>query len=60
VLAAQAPDLLEALERGEVNGPPHMISDNKIIETDRVRVKMLSKKGRKRRRGKRLRSKGCP
>jgi DDE superfamily endonuclease len=46
MLAAQAPDLLEALERAEAEGMPHLILDGKIIDTDRVRIKTLSKKGK--------------
>jgi DDE superfamily endonuclease len=46
VLAAQAPDLLAALERAEADGMPHLILDGKIIDTDRVRIKTLSKKGK--------------
>jgi len=46
VLAAQAPDLLEALERAERDGLPHLILDGKVVDTDRVRIKTVSKKGK--------------
>jgi hypothetical protein len=35
VLAAQAPDLREALERAAGQGMPHVILDGKIIPADR-------------------------
>jgi hypothetical protein len=34
MLAAQAPDLLEALERADADGTPHLILDGKIIDTE--------------------------
>jgi hypothetical protein len=43
---AQAPDLLEARERAEADGTPRLILDGKTIDTGRVRVKTLSKKGK--------------
>jgi hypothetical protein len=43
---AQAPDLLEARERAEADGTPHLILDGKTIDTGRVRVKTLSKNGK--------------
>jgi hypothetical protein len=46
VLAAQAPDLHRALERAKADGLAHLILDGKIIDTDRVREKTTSQKGR--------------
>ncbi len=46
VLAAQAPDLKQALERARADGLPHLILDGKIVETDRCREKTISAKGR--------------
>jgi hypothetical protein len=46
VLAAEAPDLHEALERAKADGLPHLILDGKIIDTDRLHLKTLSKKGK--------------
>jgi hypothetical protein len=46
VLAAQAPDLHEALERAEAEGLPHVILDGKIIPADRCREKIISVKGK--------------
>jgi hypothetical protein len=46
VLAAQAPDLHEALERAEAEGLPHVILDGKIIPADRCREKTISVKGK--------------
>ncbi|MEO3861982.1 transposase family protein [Acrocarpospora sp. B8E8] len=45
VLADQAPDLHEALERAARNGVPHLILDGKIFDTDRCRAKTTSAKG---------------
>jgi hypothetical protein len=46
VLAAQAPDLHEALQRGHDEGWSHVILDGKIVDTDRLRVKTTSRKGK--------------
>jgi DDE superfamily endonuclease len=46
VLAAQAPDLHEALERAAAEGLPHVILDGKIIPADRCREKTISVKGK--------------
>jgi hypothetical protein len=46
VLAARAPDLHDALQRGHDEGWPHVVLDGKVIDTDRLRVKTLSKKGK--------------
>ena len=45
VLAQEAPDLGEALERARDEGLPHVILDGKIIEADRCREKTISVKG---------------
>ena len=45
VLAAEAPDLHEALERANDEGLPHVILDGTIIESDRCREPVLSVKG---------------
>jgi DDE superfamily endonuclease len=45
VLAAQAPDLREALERAQDAGLPHVILDGKIVPADRCREKTISVKG---------------
>ncbi len=45
VLAAQAPDLGQALERARADGLPHLILDGKVVETDRCREKTISAKG---------------
>jgi hypothetical protein len=45
VLAAQAADLHEALERAEAEGLPHVILDGKIIPADRCKEKTISVKG---------------
>lgn len=45
VLADQAPDLHEALERAVTAGVPHLILDGKIFDTDRCRMKTTSVKG---------------
>lgn len=46
VLAAEAPDLHEALERAKVEGMPHLILDGKVVDTDRLLVKTTSVKGK--------------
>ena len=46
VLAAQAPDLHEALERAKAQGLSHLILDGKVIDTDRVTEPKLSRKGK--------------
>jgi len=46
VLAARAPDLHEALRRGHDEGWSHVVLDGKVVDTDRLRVKKLSKKGK--------------
>lgn len=46
VLDAQAPDLHEALQRGHDEGWSHVILDGKVVDTDRLRVKTTSKKGK--------------
>ena len=45
-LAAQAPELRQALERARTDGLAHLILDGKIVDTDRVRIKTTSKKGK--------------
>ena len=45
VLAEQAPDLREALERARDEGFPHVILDGKVIPADRCREKTISVKG---------------
>lgn len=45
VLAAQAPDLTEALRRVQQDGWAFVILDGKIVDTDRLRVKTISRKG---------------
>lgn len=45
VLAAQAPDLHQALERAVAEGVPHLVLDGKIVVTDRPHVKTTSRKG---------------
>jgi hypothetical protein len=45
VLAAQAPDLREALERAAGEGFSHVILDGKIVPADRCKEKTLSVKG---------------
>jgi hypothetical protein len=45
VLAQEAPELTEALERARDEGLPHVILDGKIIEADRCREKTISVKG---------------
>jgi len=46
VLAEQAPDLHAALDRAEAEGVTHLILDGKIVDTDRLHVKTISKKGK--------------
>jgi DDE superfamily endonuclease len=45
VLAEQAPELHEALERARDEGLPHVILDGKIIPADRCKEKTISVKG---------------
>jgi hypothetical protein len=45
VLAAQAPELSEALQRAQDEGCSHVILDGKIVDTDRCREKTISRKG---------------
>jgi hypothetical protein len=45
VLAVQAPDLHEVLERAAAQGLPHVILDGKIIPADRCNEKAISLKG---------------
>jgi len=45
ILAAQAPDLHEALERARRDGLAYLILDGKVFDTDRVAGKKLNKKG---------------
>jgi DDE superfamily endonuclease/Helix-turn-helix of DDE superfamily endonuclease len=45
VLAAQAPELTDALERVQDEGWSHVILDGKIVDTDRCRAKTVSRKG---------------
>jgi hypothetical protein len=45
VLAAQAPDLHQALGHAEVSGLPHLILDGTVIESDRCGEKTESVKG---------------
>jgi hypothetical protein len=47
VLAAEAPDLKEALERAKADGYSHLILDGKIVDTDRLHIKTVSQKGKK-------------
>jgi len=46
VLDAQAPDLHEALKRVQDEGWSHVILDGKVVDTDRLRVKTTSRKGK--------------
>jgi hypothetical protein len=46
VLAAQSPDLRQALEHAQRAGLPHLILDGTVIDTDRVHAKKLSVKGK--------------
>jgi DDE superfamily endonuclease len=45
VLAQEAPELSEALERAQEEGLPHVILDGTVIPADRCREKTLSVKG---------------
>lgn len=45
VLAAQAPDLHEALQRAQDDGLPHLIMDGTVIASDRCREQTMSVKG---------------
>jgi DDE superfamily endonuclease len=45
VLAGQAPDLRQALERARDEGLPHVIPDGTVIPADRCRQKTLSVRG---------------
>ena len=45
LLADQAPDLTEALQRVYAEGWSHVILDGKVIDTDRCHEKTISKKG---------------
>jgi DDE superfamily endonuclease/Helix-turn-helix of DDE superfamily endonuclease len=45
VLAAQAPELSEALARVADEGWSHVILDGKVVATDRLHTKTISKKG---------------
>ena len=45
VLAGQAPDLSQALERASEDGLPHVILDGTVIPADRCRQKTLSVRG---------------
>jgi hypothetical protein len=46
VLAEQAPELEDALDRAERDGLPHLIIDGTLTDIDRVREKKLSQKGK--------------
>jgi hypothetical protein len=46
VLSDQAPDLQKALERAKEEKTAYLILDGKVIESDRVAEKKISKKGR--------------
>jgi DDE superfamily endonuclease len=46
VLAAEAPDLHQALERARAEGFSHVILDGKVIEADRCREKTVSVQGK--------------
>jgi predicted phage tail protein len=46
VLAAQAPELTEALNRVEREGWSHVILDGKVVDADRCRAKTISRKGK--------------
>lgn len=46
VLAARAPDLHDALQRGHDERWSHVTLDGKVVDTDRLRVKTVSKKGK--------------
>jgi len=55
VLAARAPDLHDALRRGHDEGWSHLVLDGKVVDTDRLRVKKLSKRARRSMPGTRVR-----
>ena len=46
MLAAQAPDLSEALEKVEADGWSHLILDGKVVDSDRYAEKTVSKKSK--------------
>ncbi len=46
VLAARAPGLREQLERALAEGTPYLILDGKVMEADRCREKITSRKGK--------------
>jgi hypothetical protein len=46
VLAAKAPALREALERAKEQGLPYLILDGKVVASDRLKEKTISRKGR--------------
>jgi hypothetical protein len=46
VLAAEAPDLNDALQRVEAEGWSHLILDGKVVDSDRYTEKTISKKGK--------------
>ena len=46
VLAEQAPGLHEALERAKEEGLAHLILDGKVVDTHRVKIKTISRKGK--------------
>ena len=46
VLSARAPDLHQALERAREAGLAHLVLDGTLIETDRLRGKKTSRKGK--------------
>jgi hypothetical protein len=46
VLAAQAPGLREALEQAKEQGLPYLILDGKVVAADRLKEKIISRKGR--------------
>ncbi len=46
VLAAQAPDLKDALERAKEEGFAYLILDGKVVAADRCLLKTVSRKGR--------------
>jgi hypothetical protein len=45
-LAAQAPDLTEALHRVQTEGWAYVILDGKVVNTDRCQAKTISRKGK--------------
>jgi hypothetical protein len=46
VLAVKAPDLRDALERAKEQGLPHLILDGKVVASDRLKEKTISRKGK--------------